>query len=86
MNAIVIECAAADSSDLDPFTINLAIGTDGKLANMNTPRTTHMFSCVMKKMWEAEKAQKPRLPQAPKPAYWVKIDLDPQALVSAQGK
>ena len=86
MNAIVMECAAADSSDLDPFTINLAIGTDGKLANMNTPRTTHMFSCVMKKMWEAEKAEKPRLPKAPKPAYWVKIDLDPQALVSAQGK
>jgi len=40
----------------------------------------------MKKMWEAEKAEKPRLPKAPKPAYWVKIDLDPQALVSAQGK
>ena len=86
LNEIVIECTAVDGSDLDPFTINLAIGTDGKLANMSTPRTTRLFSCVMKKMWEAEKAQKPLLPQAPKPAYWVKIDLDPQALVSAQGK
>jgi len=86
MNAIVMECAAADSSDLGPFTVNLAIGTDGKLANMNTPSTTKMFGCVMKKMWEAEKTEKPRLPKAPKPAYWVKIDLDPQALVSVQGK
>jgi hypothetical protein len=86
MATMVKECAETDSSDLNKFTLTLRIGTSGKLEKMTVSPATRLFNCVVKKMWEAEKADKPRMPQAPKPEFWVRLDVDPQSVVAAQGK
>ena len=86
MEKMVRECASADSTDLNQFSLTLRISTTGTLERMNVNSPSHLFGCVMKKMWDAEQAKQPLLPPAPKPSYWVKIDVDPQALTAAPGK
>ena len=73
----VRQCAQGPDADLQKFDLLLMLGKDGTMESSWMPHPTAMMGCLMTQLMTSKIKKDNPFPPPPRPAYWLKLELDP---------